>query len=1062
VPGWKLEVVASAPTIRHPSVVYCAPDGRVFVAEDPMDISAPSASLALGRILCLHPEGKVTVFADKLYAVFGLQYLDGKLYVLHNPKFSRFTDDNGIGKDRVDLIESTNPNPWALDWNDHVPANFRLAMDGYLYLAVGDKGVYGAVGRDGKRVDLHGGGILRLRPDGTGLEVFCTGVRNILDVAVNAEDEIFTYDNTDEQEWMGRLTHMVDGGFYGYPYDFLPRRPYTLWMMADYGGGAATGALAYNEDALPLEYRGNLFLADFGKRQLLRVVVARDGGTYRAVSRQDLFIDPAGDFRPVGIALSPDGRSIYLCDWQHIDTKEKVEVGRLLKLTYTGMNRAPPKPSWYLPASMGQKVEASTEELIKGLSHPAQSVRLVAQRRLAERKSAAVSPLIELLKDREAQAPARWHALWALDAIDGGHAARKEILAVVLWGEDRLQRQAIRQLGSRRAGEAIDLLVVYLEDADAGIRFHSATALGRIGHRATVPHLLAALGEKDFFARYAVFTALNRIGRAEPKAWAAIVNGLADDKAAVREGTVLALRETYEESLIDALVGMAGDADRPEQARSAALNLLARVHRKKPDWRGEWWAYHPVNGPPPAKTIAWSGTQKVLAALKKGLGDSSAQVRKAAVEGLQEAKDFGSARLLREAFGKEKDRDVRRSLMTALGSFRDQEAGGLVRAILEHPEEDPRVLADAVSAAEQIGGSDMAAALRAFLRSVPPNRELQIQTVRALGRLKSTAAASQLESLARAEDPEIRQPALEALVDIGGNVGLKTLLGLAEDRSENVRRSAVTALGDLGDRAAVPRLLEAYRARDTHQAAMAALTQIPDARAIEPYLKGLEDRSAELRDKCRKALSRIREQALHSVEGKAGQLPPEVVAQLQQIYRDHAGARKGRLFAVTAKVPDPAEYLEFVRKNPGDAARGKSLFHDRAGLACMKCHKVNGEGGEIGPDLSTIGTQFDRVQLAESVLYPSKSIREGFQQIVVLTRDGRSLTGLVRSESSETLTLRDAEGKDHTVRKADLEERTASKVSLMPEGMYVGLSLDSFSDLVAYLQSLRGGRDQRR
>src|SRR5262245_35557715 len=186
VPDWKIQLVATAPLVRHPSVVCTAPDGRVFVAEDPMDIRVPAHSTH-GRILCFHPDGRRTIFAENLYAVFGMQYLDGKLYVLHNPKFSVFTDDGGIGKDRVDLIESTNPNPWALDWNDHVPANFRLAMDGFLYVAVGDKGIYGAAGRDGRSIDMQGGGILRLRPDGTELEVFCRGVRNILDVALDAE-----------------------------------------------------------------------------------------------------------------------------------------------------------------------------------------------------------------------------------------------------------------------------------------------------------------------------------------------------------------------------------------------------------------------------------------------------------------------------------------------------------------------------------------------------------------------------------------------------------------------------------------------------------------------------------------------------------------------------------------------------------------------------------------------------------------------------------------------------------------------------------------------------------
>ena len=79
---------------------------------------------------------------------------------------------------------------------------------------------------------------------------------------------MFTYDNTDDGVgWWTRVTHMVDGGFYGYPYDYKPQRPYTLWMMLDYGGGAPTGACAYNEDALPDEYKGNLFVCDWVRGQ---------------------------------------------------------------------------------------------------------------------------------------------------------------------------------------------------------------------------------------------------------------------------------------------------------------------------------------------------------------------------------------------------------------------------------------------------------------------------------------------------------------------------------------------------------------------------------------------------------------------------------------------------------------------------------------------------------------------------------------------------------------------------------------------------------------------------
>src|SRR5262249_12470752 len=151
--------------------------------------------------------------------------------------------------------------------------------------------------------------------------------------------------------------------------DFIPRRPYTLWMMADYGGGAATGVGCYTEDALPPEYHGELFLADFGKRQVLRVRTARDGATFRAARRQDLFAEVPEDFRPVGIAWSADGLSLIICDWQHRDTKEVVAVGRLLTLTYTGRSHAAPKPTWYLDAATGRACGATTEDLIRGLSH---------------------------------------------------------------------------------------------------------------------------------------------------------------------------------------------------------------------------------------------------------------------------------------------------------------------------------------------------------------------------------------------------------------------------------------------------------------------------------------------------------------------------------------------------------------------------------------------------------------------------------------------------------------------------------------------------------------------
>ncbi|MEO8426441.1 MAG: PVC-type heme-binding CxxCH protein [Verrucomicrobiota bacterium] len=1054
---WRVEVVAAAPQVVHPSVVCCAPDGRVFVAEDPMDISAPSANLQLGRILCLHPDGKTTVFAEKLHAVFGMQYLDGKLYVLHNPRFSVFRDEDGVGREREELIESTNPNPWALGWNDHIPANFKLAMDGYFYVAVGDKGVYGAVGKDGKRVDLFNGGILRLRPNGTELEVFSTGIRNILDVAINAEDDIFTYDNTDERDWWSRLTHMLEGGFYGYPYDFKPRRPYTLWMMEDYGGGAATGTLCYNEDALPIEYHGNLFLADFGRRQVMRLRIARDGATYKVVAREeDLLIGPP-EFRPVGIAWAPDGLSMYVCDWNHIDDKENVKVGRLLKVSYTGKSQALPKPDWYLPAAMGRAFEASTPELVLGLSHPSHSVRMVAQRRLAERGPAVVEPLKELLVNTQAPNHARWHALWALDGLDGGPVARPASLQALTNADASLRIQAVRQVGLRRTKEGVDRLVPLLKDTNATVRFYAATALGRIHEPGAVTSLTAALDDPDLFARYAVFTALNRTGRANDTAWPIIAKGLEHSKSAVREGTLLAMRQTYQRSVVDALVKFIRNFAQPAPTRAQALEVLAELHRKLPEWKGEWWAYHPVDKPPPEKTVEWEGTTAVLAELREALNDRQVAVRNAAVEGLRAAKEISAARPLRELFARETDLDCKRTILRALSAFKDPEAKELILSTLENSGAAQPLLIEAITAGEEIAGRQMVPALMRLLKSHSDDQQVLLKAIQTLGSLRASETDSFLSKFLNHAAPAVRISAVNALAQMGGEGAVDDLIPLANDTDVEVRRAVINALGRLKDKKAVPILGVVFQKEETKFEATSALAQMPDVRALDAYLFGLGSPNVVVRDNCRKALSAIAADALREIESRlaTNSLGSSVIGELQKVYRDLPGAQANRLFQQAVKERDPNEYLEFAMKNKGDLDRGRKFFFDLQGVACIRCHAVEGQGGDLGPNLSSIGAQYGRQQLAESILYPSKVVRDGYRQEIIATASGDEISGALKGETAGELIVQDAGGNKHHLRKTDIKERRASALSLMPDGLQAGLSLQDFVDLVSFLEALK-------
>jgi putative heme-binding domain-containing protein len=153
----------------------------------------------------------------------------------------------------------------------------------------------------------------------------------------------------------------------------------------------------------------------------------------------------------------------------------------------------------------------------------------------------------------------------------------------------------------------------------------------------------------------------------------------------------------------------------------------------------------------------------------------------------------------------------------------------------------------------------------------------------------------------------------------------------------------------------------------------------------------------------------------------------------------------------------PDNLRQAAMNNGGKADRGKGIFaSDRA--RCDACHKVNGQGGELGPDLSQIGGKFDRTHLIESILDPSAEILQGYQTWVIRTTAERTLTGIIKSESATTVVVMDAEGKLLSIPVEDIESRLLSKTSLMPTGLGESLTAAEFTDLIAYLESLRTGR----
>lgn len=121
---------------------------------------------------------------------------------------------------------------------------------------------------------------------------------------------------------------------------------------------------------------------------------------------------------------------------------------------------------------------------------------------------------------------------------------------------------------------------------------------------------------------------------------------------------------------------------------------------------------------------------------------------------------------------------------------------------------------------------------------------------------------------------------------------------------------------------------------------------------------------------------------------------------------------------------------------------------------CATCHQLFGEGGKVGPDL-THANRKDREFLLASLVDPSAVVRREFLSHVVVTSDGRTLTGLVAEQSSGELTLVDAKGDRHRVPRSQIDSVRESPVSLMPENLLTGLSPQELRDLFAYLQAER-------
>ncbi len=140
----------------------------------------------------------------------------------------------------------------------------------------------------------------------------------------------------------------------------------------------------------------------------------------------------------------------------------------------------------------------------------------------------------------------------------------------------------------------------------------------------------------------------------------------------------------------------------------------------------------------------------------------------------------------------------------------------------------------------------------------------------------------------------------------------------------------------------------------------------------------------------------------------------------------------------------------------GDPGNGEAMFADN----CASCHKVKGEGSDIGPDLSTIskkGVKF----IAESILFPAKKITKGFETWVVEKKDGRRITGLKTRDETNEVDITQANGDVVTIARTDIKTIEQDKgASLMPDDITQALTVKDYQDVLAYMMMQKGEQEE--
>jgi putative heme-binding domain-containing protein len=1119
-PGFDIELVAAEPEIGKPINMQFDARGRLWISQSreypfpaPADKPARDAIKILSNFDDHGRARSISTFASGLNIPIGLYpYKDGAIgYSI--PYIWRFYDTNhdGVADSKEKFLGR-----FGFEKDTHgMTSSFRRGYDGWLYANHGFNNNSVLTASDGSSITMNSGNTYRVKIDGSHVEQFTWGRVNPFGLIFDPLGNIYSADCETLP-----IYQLLRGGYYpsfGKPDDGLGFAP--AMMNHKHGSTAIAGIVYYAATNFPLEFRSNIFVGNVMTCRIDRDALEEHGSTSLAIEQPDFLVSDDPWFRPVDMQQGPDG-AIYVADFYnriigHYEVSlthpgRDRERGRIWRIVYRGTNSA----EKIFPPQHYDIAHDSTRELLKQLGNENFTIRMLAMNELTDRIGPSCTNAVEkLVRNPQASLWQKIHGMWVLYRFN---ALDPKIIEAAAHDKNRaLRAHAMRVLAetpklseSQRA-----LVLVGLNDPDALVERCAADALGRHPQFENIRPLLDArhwAPSNDTHLVHVIRMALRdqlladtNFARLPLAQWSKLDDeSIADVALAVPsvESAKFLLQHlrTHEESREVSANDLRHIARYlPESQVSGLVDYVRTQFKDDVDF--QLTLFRSIEqgtiqrGDKPGAQLREWGTE-IATHLADSLGKEEQSWHNTPLEGAPTANpwalqtrtsaDGNSAPFLSSLPGGEQLTGVLRSQtfiappkltfwMAGHNGFPDK-ADQKKNAVRLRAAETGEILAESfpprhdtarkytwdlsVPATNQqkvyieVTDGDTAGAYAwlAFGRLDPEvvpwpltdprlANQRQANVAQIARDYKIAELEPQLQRWLRdsAGEPASREAAAHALAAINPEPNVPAISAVAADPHESaaLREKMAAALASINSPVARAGLVDALRTAPDKLQIKMALALAGSAEGAEALLQLAESGNVS----ARVLLDRGIKERLAAAKPANGD---ERVAKLTKGLSPAS--------AELQKVLD-ARLAQFDRTK-ADPKLGAKVFSQN----CMVCHSMDNQGGAVGPHLDGVGLR-GAERLIEDILDPSRNVDPSFRQTIVALKGGDVIAGLQRREEGATIVFVDATGKEIPIAKPDIEKRTESSLSLMPDNFSEAIPVADFNNLLAFLLSKSSG-----